>query len=726
MSLIRLSDTGKIYSGNGSSAVGIRNINLSFESGEFVAVTGQSGSGKTTLLNVIGGIDSYDEGELYIEDSPTSHFTQKDWEKYREDYISFIFQDYNILESFTVLENVELALLHIKDGKLRRKRALELISKVGLDDKISSKGAKLSGGQKQRTVIARALAKDSPIILADEPTGNLDSKSAGEIIRLLKEISENKLVIMVTHDFDSVKDIVTREVRIFDGSVEYDRKLQQKAVSSDQKKTTSDDKNSLVRSSAVLGLALYRSKPVFTVFLALMMIFPIFALYGLSIFVAQTVGEGSNKNLFTYIPGRIVVSSADGQPFTEEFISEVAKKTGAESYMFYDKVLDDTFSYSHIDYARNIYVYFNMTVSVETPRHADIGRFPESPDEIFLSLPIYYQSEFGKNSIADIDLNLFSGLGGMKICGIDYYYDNTVTPKIHMTKEGLQNFTLLKIAESSFDSIKIFTTSFGTEWEENYYFPGSAIRFTPLLAKNEIFSPQFKNFDNATAHFSNYQSQNELHYDFTVKDSLEGYSELSYDSNVFFVSTEFLTELTNEVLDNSVTQSSLFFSSDAEAKKAIEVIKDSGLAYLMSDAKADVPFESLSNALSYLGMIILTIFCLIFLTLFVIICTSRAVMSTKDDVAVLRSMGIRSSVLKAAFVFRMMLSLVPACILLTVTAFIVYLNPTSNKYVPFLHARDYMFIFFGMLTVTLLVTLNFVKRIFKVSVRRALKEGERI
>lgn len=726
MSLIRLSDTGKIYSGNGSSAVGIRNINLSFESGEFVAVTGQSGSGKTTLLNVIGGIDSYDEGELYIEDSPTSHFTQKDWEKYREDYISFIFQDYNILESFTVLENVELALLHIKDGKLRRKRALELISKVGLDDKISSKGAKLSGGQKQRTVIARALAKDSPIILADEPTGNLDSKSAGEIIRLLKEISENKLVIMVTHDFDSVKDIVTREVRIFDGSVEYDRKLQQKAVSSDPEKTTPDDKNSLVRSSAVLGLALYRSKPVFTVFLALMMIFPIFALYGLSIFVAQTTEEISEKNFFTYIPGRIVVSSADGQPYTEDFIAEVAKKTGAESYMFYDKVLDDTFSYSHIDYARNIYVYFNMTVSVETPRHADIGRFPESPDEIFLSLPIYLQDEFGKKAIADIDLNLFSGLGGMKICGIDYYYDNTVTPKIHMTKEGLQNFMRLKIAESSFNSISIFTTSYSSDKEYDYHFSGKNIRFTPLLAENEIFCPQFENANNATAIFGNYGENYEFHYDFTVKDSLEGYDELPKFSGFIFVSTEFLNKLTEDLLSSSVTQSSLFFSSDAEAKQAIQIIKDSGLAYFMSDAKANIPFEDISNALSYFGMVILTVFCLIFLALFVIICTTRAVMSTKDDVAVLRSMGIRSSVLKAAFVFRMMLSLVPACILLTVTAFIVYLNPTSNKYVPFLHARDYMFIFFGMLTVTLLVTMNFVKRIFKVSVRRALKEGDRI
>jgi ABC-type lipoprotein export system ATPase subunit len=189
MAFLSLKDIGKIYVSDNNVTVGIRGINLSFEKGEFVAVTGKSGSGKSTLLNVISGMDTYEEGELFIEEQPTSHYLQPDWEEYRSKYISFIFQDYNIIESFTVLQNVELALMHIEDKKERRQRALELIDRVGMTSHIKHKGSKLSGGQKQRTVIARALAKDSPIILADEPTGNLDSKTSAEIIELLKEVS---------------------------------------------------------------------------------------------------------------------------------------------------------------------------------------------------------------------------------------------------------------------------------------------------------------------------------------------------------------------------------------------------------------------------------------------------------------------------------------------------------------------------------------------------------
>ena len=166
MALLQLKNIGKIYVSDANVAVGIRGVNLSFDSGEFVAITGQSGSGKSTLLNVISGMDTYEEGELYVQGEPTSHYLQKDWEEYRKRYISFIFQEYNIIESFTVLQNVELALMNIENPKERREKALELIRRVGLEKHIRHKGSKLSGGQKQRTVIARALAKDSPIILA--------------------------------------------------------------------------------------------------------------------------------------------------------------------------------------------------------------------------------------------------------------------------------------------------------------------------------------------------------------------------------------------------------------------------------------------------------------------------------------------------------------------------------------------------------------------------------
>ena len=202
MAFLRLANIGKIYVSDGNVAVGIRGVNLSFEKGEFVAITGSSGSGKSTLLNVLSGMDTYEEGELFIEEQPTSHYLQPDWEEYREKYISFIFQDYNIIDSFTVLQNVELALMTIPDPAKRRKRAIELIERVGLSKHMKHKGSQLSGGQKQRTVIARALAKDSPIILADEPTGNLDSETSKEIIELLREISRDKLLIMVTHSFD--------------------------------------------------------------------------------------------------------------------------------------------------------------------------------------------------------------------------------------------------------------------------------------------------------------------------------------------------------------------------------------------------------------------------------------------------------------------------------------------------------------------------------------------
>jgi ABC-type lipoprotein export system ATPase subunit len=222
MALLKLKDIGKIYVSEGNVTVGIRGVNLSFDTGEFVAVTGKSGSGKSTLLNVISGMDSYEEGELFIDGQTTSHYLEPDWEDYREQYVSFIFQDYNIIESFTVLENVELALTHIEDKKARRERAVQLLTRVGLGDRLSQKGSKLSGGQKQRTVIARALAKDCPIVLADEPTGNLDSKTAKEIIELLREVSKDKLLIVVTHNFDQVQEFATRHVRIYDGAVESD------------------------------------------------------------------------------------------------------------------------------------------------------------------------------------------------------------------------------------------------------------------------------------------------------------------------------------------------------------------------------------------------------------------------------------------------------------------------------------------------------------------------
>ena len=165
--LLNLKNIGKIYDSNDILTIGIRGINLDFDYNEFVTIEGESGSGKSTLLNVIGANDSYEEGELYIGGEETSHYGAAEWEKYREKYIATVFQDFNIIENLNVLENVELALLRFDDKKVRREKARELIEKVGLIKQINQRGSKLSGCEKQRTVIARALAKDAPIILAE-------------------------------------------------------------------------------------------------------------------------------------------------------------------------------------------------------------------------------------------------------------------------------------------------------------------------------------------------------------------------------------------------------------------------------------------------------------------------------------------------------------------------------------------------------------------------------
>ena len=200
--MLKLENVSKIYYTNGIVATGISKVNLELNIGEFVVITGESGSGKSTLLNVISGIDSYEEGEMYINGKETSHYTEKDFEEYRKKYIANIFQSFNLINSYTVYQNVELVLL--LNGYKRRqikKKVLDIIDKVGLTKFKNTKVSKLSGGQKQRVAIARAIVKDTPIIVADEPTGNLNQEMSDEIVKIFEELAHkhNKCIIMVTH-----------------------------------------------------------------------------------------------------------------------------------------------------------------------------------------------------------------------------------------------------------------------------------------------------------------------------------------------------------------------------------------------------------------------------------------------------------------------------------------------------------------------------------------------
>ena len=218
--MLKLTDIRKDYLAGESTVHALKGVNLEFRENEFVAILGHSGCGKTTLLNIIGGLDQYTSGDLIINGKSTKHFTDGDWDSYRNHSIGFVFQSYNLIPHQTVLANVELALTLSGVGKSeRRARATEALRKVGLGDQLNKKPNQMSGGQMQRVAIARALVNNPDILLADEPTGALDTETSVQIMELLKEISRDKLIIMVTHNPELALEYASRVIRLRDGLI---------------------------------------------------------------------------------------------------------------------------------------------------------------------------------------------------------------------------------------------------------------------------------------------------------------------------------------------------------------------------------------------------------------------------------------------------------------------------------------------------------------------------
>ena len=221
--MLELKAITKTYSTGNEKVEALKGIDLKFRESEFVSILGQSGCGKTTLLNIIGGLDRYTSGDLIINGKSTKHFKDRDWDAYRNYKVGFIFQSYNLIGHQTILSNVELALtIGGIPKKERKERAIKALEEVGLKDQINKKPNQLSGGQMQRVAIARALVNNPDIILADEPTGALDTKTSVQVMDILKKISKDKLIIMVTHNPELAEKYSSRIIKILDGSITED------------------------------------------------------------------------------------------------------------------------------------------------------------------------------------------------------------------------------------------------------------------------------------------------------------------------------------------------------------------------------------------------------------------------------------------------------------------------------------------------------------------------
>ncbi len=805
--LLELKHIGKIYVSESNVTVGIRGVDLAFERGEFVAVTGMSGSGKSTLLNVISGMDTYEEGEMFVEGEPTSHYMQKDWEEYRKQYISFIFQDYNIIESFTVLQNVELALMNIEDPKARREKALELLRRVGLEKHIHHKGSKLSGGQKQRTVIARALAKDSPIILADEPTGNLDSQSSREIIDLLREVSRDKLLIVVTHNFDQVEAVATRHVRIYDGAVEFDHRTTeakpsetapQPALENAAKPTSpatvpsakAKRRAKTLRDGLHLGRVRFAATPKLSVFLCVLMTVTALVITMVSALSSDAGGLLDKTTMFTHIDGRTVIVRMDGKIITDEELEKLATDIGAADYMHHDFMLDKSFGCmigEDYEFYRLAFGYPAEDVML------DGGRYPEALNEVILEVPVSLKDDLGTG--ADFTPTMlpeaFNSMTVYTVVGVRYFTDNTQNGRILFTEEGYRlasaisyfsengrSFQIQATAsdpdgKASFDSYMGNSLFIGYDMEPGTYF----VNVPHLISKDAltelsnatgtvVTEDNVKLTVNMTGNFTSYITetyndffggsvnveievdpsygqQGSINYAFDGKTRVRDLSASTraglesvfygrWEEGVGIQGSEFLVVSPDILLDfmnehyykKAYTQASLFFEDDAEAHGKVERLRELGYVAVVSDEtiEEDV-YNLLTTKLMALMSAIGWVISIVFASLFLSLCSSRAMNATRGDVAIMRSMGIPTDVVRISIFVQTLIALIPAALITAGVCVFVYNYPPTNYAFSYLHAGDYLLLALVLIGIALNLARLHAKRMFSDSVKKTLKGG---
>lgn len=442
--MIKLNNVSKYYYSNGLITQALRNINLEFNLGEFIAITGESGSGKSTLLNVISGIDSYEDGVIYINGEETSSFDTDALEEFRKNKIAFVFQNHNLIDSYSVLKNIEATL--VIQGLSRKERitaAKQIIEKVGLSHRLKHRASKLSGGEKQRLAIARALAKNTDIIIADEPTGNLDSESGNQVLELLSQVSKEKLVLLVTHNYPQVEKYVTRKIRIFNGEIVEDKKLKDTMIIS----TIVKDQKHMNNTKKALTLSLFNIfgqpfKSAFIISISFALVFFVFAIYSSSLMFKDPAVR--TIDFLSAYPERLIIKKQDDSYLTEDDYNFIASDKRVGNVIKEDAMIDVKFQLKNkFDYFTGVYDYGLVNVD----KNKIIGRLPEKDDEILIStfLPEILQEGY-IDYIFDVNMTfqLFTQnhyqYFAFKVVGIQFVEEEV--DKVYITKDAITTLNM--------------------------------------------------------------------------------------------------------------------------------------------------------------------------------------------------------------------------------------------------------------------------------------------
>lgn len=724
--MLKLENVSKFYYNKGIIASGFTKVNLELKIGEFVVITGESGSGKSTLLNVISGLDSYEEGEMYINGNETSHYSEKDFEDYRRKYIANIFQSFNLINSYTVYQNVELVLLlnGYKKHEVKQK-ILDIIEQVGLTKFKNTKVSKLSGGQKQRVAIARAMIKDTPIIVADEPTGNLDSESASEVIEILKKVAKNKLVVVVTHNIEQIEQYATRIIKMHDGRIIQNTEV--KKIENEPKPQESDYNNISIFNKYRLGL-----RNTFNIASKFLLLFAVFfflssailaeyASFGLS--EKEASNSGFSMGFSDLSENRILINKKDKTSFTSEDYEKIMKLANID-YL----VEDDVFIDSGRSIGRNdISVFGNMLDIENFKGDLDFGRMPENEDEMIIKIT---QDSYLISRIDDVLNKTFSILKsqGRNAFSNEGVKDVTVvgiqktTDELYYGSKFYVSQSILKALRSdmnkNYSNMKVFMNN---KYAQHNVQPSDKVEKGKVVVDDEL-KCQFKNYkiknQPVYIYLDNiyYKDQLSLSIQDTYTKSnfrrLTGLDKYEMNRYTIFMNTEDYNSLYNK----PSYQSSIYVKDTETIDETIHELEELGLnPKKVTDFKVDqgAIFKQIIKIIKVVVTIILIIV-LFFISYLIIkiILKSRNVYYTT-----LRMLGATYKNVRRILDIELFVNATLSYIILLLFIYGVNLNVINLSYIAkltqFLTFKEYALMYVILIAISRLIPIKFAKKLFK-------------
>lgn len=755
--MIRLDNVSKFYYNKGIITSGFTKVNLELNAGEFVVITGESGSGKSTLLNVISGLDTYEEGEMYINGQETSHYTEQDFEEYRNKYIGNIFQNFNLVNSYTVYQNIELVLLingYTKDEA--KPKVEEIIKKVHLEEFAKSKVSKLSGGQKQRVAIARALAKETDIIVADEPTGNLDSKSAESVIQLLSEISKDKLIVVVTHNYEQFESYATRRIKMNDGRISEDEII--KKVKPAVAKTVAK-KNEQISLKNKLRLGTRNAFNIVPKFILLMVVFLflVFSVVGeygsLKKSESEMIGSGYNVYFSDQDETRIVLSSGNKKPLTNGDYKKIEKIKGVKTVEKNDVALDSGYwleGENSTGDSNNLFQGINFTLDCKVRNNSQFegkikyGRLPKKNNEIILEVNnnnYYFDKETAAKAVigqkvklheseTDYDSQADTDMSNLKVVGLAYSDDvKQWSSNVYVSPHMIKHVNMNAIMYNSVTKIKVGSKDINIDNGELRLVINSDVPKGKVYAANIVngfFSSGSALNNNIEISMTNiYGSHTEklqvskILNTKNIKSTL-GIKDFESCSNAIFVNPSDMENLTSK----NNYQYSVFASDVSQVDKITSQLEDMGYKALAIKSTLKVPaMEELMFKIVKVPMIVFLILTMFFVSYFVIKLILR---SRSEYFVILRILGMNNKNAKQVLDVEMLLDANIAFALLLICLAAVKVGMINIRYlvtlVGMLTVKEIVLLYVVIMAMVYLISKRFSRSLFKKSAMSTFRE----